>query len=134
MLHRLGVILLAGTVLVANAYCACVPVVDGAARSRQTEAQEPSHSGCHGHDKKSSDGPGQDEHNCGHCTGTVSADMSSGKTSLNAPHLSPLHWFSTTSADLVAEVRDVGHSFDHSGLSPPVASPTLLNLFCSFIN
>ena len=134
MLHRLGVIFLAVTVFAANAYCACLPVADGHVRSKETRVEKPAHPGCHGHGEKQKDAPDHQQHNCGHCTGTVSADTSLGKTTVPSNHLSPLDCPVAAVACIASIANSTGHVFDHSGLPPPVPPPTLLSLACSFTN
>jgi hypothetical protein len=133
MLQRLSVILLAAAVFVSNAYCACVAVAEDRGGHPQ-QVEEPAHQGCPGHGHGSEQQPAEDQHKCGHCTGTVAVGASNGKTTLPGPLLSPIHSFALATIDVTPNVVTSGHAFDHCGLSPPIPPPTLLNLFCSFTN
>lgn len=132
MFHRLGCILLALAVFTANAYCACIPVGNQSLPGK-TRVEKPVHPGCHGHEEKQKDGsegPDHQRHDCGHCTGTVSADTSSAKTTMPSD-LSPLYC-GTPIFRFIGSVADsTGHTVEHSGLSPPVSPPTLFSLACS---
>jgi hypothetical protein len=132
MLHRLRIILLAAAVFAANAYCACVTGM-GASSPCHAAAEEPEPHGCHG----SGDAdpmPAKDGHNCDHCNGTRSLDTPGGKTTLASPLVSTATWAGVAPAALVIEAGSWDHAIDHSGPSPPVSPPTLLNQFCSFNN
>ena len=99
----------------------------------ETQVEKPAHPGCHGHGDKQneeSEGPDQQQHNCGHCMGTVSADTSSGKTMMPS-ELSPLCCVAPVFTLIGPVTNPTGYAFDHSGLSPPVPSPSLLSLGCS---
>ena len=130
MLRPLGSIFLAVTVLLANAYCACVPVAGGSTWSPEARVEKPAHPGCHGHGGEQEEQPDDRQHNCGHCTGTVSADTSSGKTMMPSD-LSPLCCGAPVFTFIGSITNSTGHAFDHSGPSPPVPPPTLLSLGCS---
>lgn len=141
MARRIAVILLAVLVALANSLCACADSSTSMVARKSKAAVQNSH--CHSaapqaDAKACRSGTGsqerQDHGSCGHCTGTVAADVSSAKITVPSPVPAPL-LFVVALPDLpdfdgqLARLR-----FEHTGLSPPVPSPTLLSLFCSLLN
>jgi hypothetical protein len=132
MRYRLGVILLAAAVFAANAYCACAAGMV-ATSPRHIAVETPADRRCHGVGD-ADPVPAQDGHNCDHCNGMRSLDTPGGKTIPASPLVSTLIWAGVALADLVIEAGWWGHAIGHSGPSPPVPPPTLLNQSCSFNN
>lgn len=132
MPHRLAIVLLALSVFVANAYCACLPVTPGTAISRETGVGQAVHPACHGHGEERDSERG--EQDCGHCKATSFADNSGAKQVAPAERLSPLYCGAAGLPWSASVAGAIGHCLDHSGLPPPVSPPTLLSLACSFTN
>ena len=134
-------ILVAVVVGLANSVCACVDspvsVVPGEAN---LPPSAPSH--CHSQppdagEKSCNAGDDSKEHpergSCGHCTGTVAVDVSPAKVAVHAPAPAPMLFVAIWPDPLGLEAQIVRHRYDHTGLSPPVLSSTLLSLFCSLL-
>ena len=125
-------ILLSLSVFVANAYCACAGG-DVPAPAQASCCAAKSSPSCHGA-VPTEEAPcekGDPAHNCGHCTGSVTADTAA-KTVV--PPLVGASFIGVPDACAGVTAFSRCHPHEHAGLSPPVAAPTLLNLSCSLNN
>ena len=132
MLAFVRIILLALAVCVANAYCACADA-GVPAPARQSCCGTKARTACHGAAPagEAPAEPGRHAHNCGHCTGSITTDTAA-KTVV-PPLADTLFVVAADTVDGVTPLS-VCHLHEHAGLSPPVPSPTLLNLACSLNN
>lgn len=133
-------VMLAVVVGLANSVCACVdspvPVFPREADPPtapshcHSQAADTGKKSCHG-------GDGTQEHpargSCGHCTGSVAVDVAPAKVTVEAPAPAPLLFVVIWTDPLGLEGQLVRHWYDHTGLSPPMSSVTLLSLFCSLL-
>ncbi len=140
-MRRFPAILVAIMVGLANALCACAD--SSISVFPRENAPEPEKSHCHStaqqqassHCSSDSDSPDHEEHGpCGHCNGTVSADVTQVKVMVPEPVPGPLLFIAVFPEPLDLERQFVHRWFDHTGLSPPVLPMTLLSLFCALNN
>ena len=130
-------ILLALLLGVANSLCACV---QGAAAAPDVRASAPARSHCHSQApaeeaRPCHSGDNSKEHreqcSCGHCTGSIAADVAHAKVLLKSADLSPLLFAAILPGPLGLDTPLARHRYEHTGLSPPLGPVTLLSLFCS---
>ena len=144
MTRRIAAILVAVVVGLANSLCACADS-STSVFPRESDAEPTAKSHCHSEAPAESgangchtggDSPSHDEHgSCGHCTGTVSADVAQAKVTVPTPPQATLLFFVAVLPDLLdLDGQLARQRFDHTGLSPPAPPTTLLSLFCSLLN